>query len=208
MERYVIETPDGYVQGISYNDPEYIDDVNEAMQFETADEAWDFVDFYFTDDYDEQEALGIYVNKLEYPDEEDYPAEEKGQNGHIISTALGYVAGLKPTTRPEEREKDVVFVSRDRMHDAKIFDSAEEAREFADRYVSKYFSYMGTEAGAYVQRIPVSNAKDINVSLLNNEVDSLLDLVNDRLSSEDSLPISGSLSDLLSAASKLLGKKK
>lgn len=122
MERYIIETPDGYIQGISYNDPEYTEDVNEALQFKTADEAWDFVDFYFTDDYDEQEALGIYVNKLEYPDEQE--------------------------------------------------------------------------------------ASDINVSLLNNEVDSLLDLVNDRLSSEDSLPIGGSLSDLLSAASKLLGKKK
>ena len=117
MERYIIETPDGYVQGISYNDPEYIDDVNEAMQFETADEAWDFVDFYFTDDYDEQEALGIYVNKLDYPDQ------------------------------PE-----------------------------------------------------------VQVNLLNREIDSIFSMINNQLDN-DSLDNDTSLSDLLSAASKLLGKK-
>jgi hypothetical protein len=207
MEKFIIETPYGYVEALRNNDDDvrFTGVLNRAMHFDTSDEAWDFVDEYFTDDYDEQEALGIYVNKVDYSE-----LTAQGPEEFIITTALGYVAGLKDTTDPSEREKDVIFVNANQIDKAMRFASEEEAEKFIKTYVDVYGKYMGTEAGAYVRKVdakkrPEAKSSGINIELLGNEVDSLLDLINDQLG--DDSPVKGkSLDGLLSIASKLLGK--
>lgn len=93
MEKFIIETPQGYVQDAFSYDVRFTGVLNRALHFDSADEAWDFVDEYFTEDYDEQEALGIYVNKVDYSELKKERPESKS-SGINIDLLSGEVDSL------------------------------------------------------------------------------------------------------------------